>query len=428
MAEYIQDIVNAANQYGIDPRIALAIAARETGGDDVNSIYMADNGGLMQITPYSADDYGVSSLYPNWATDPQQNALGGMLILKKKIEEQGGNVWAGVKAYNGAGPAADNYVSQVQQNFNNLGGASGLGGSSFTYQARDANGRPFLNLLTHLRTSNPNEPFDYQGISSILSQPTPNAQKALEDDRLNNRDYVGEAEYLPSDVAKYVKPFSQQLVQNRLDELNDSFGQQMLQSNLSKGAQAVNLINHSNNVDNKNAYSSIFKMMGIDVPSNTDQYVGADKLLDYANQDVASQRKNQLEVDALNASKLASQRALSLEQIKLDHMNRIYSMMTSPQTTNPFSFTGTGSGTSSPGASAGSSAGSGSSDTQATIRAPQPGDHSVLPGTNLSTDWERTAKPRPFANPFESIARAANWTMNNIGPATAVQSFFNWVK
>lgn len=126
---YVGYVVQAANDQGIDPKIALSIAARETGGDDVSAINMAPNGGLMQVTEESANDYGVNDLYPDWRDDLEQNAEAGMYILKKKIEEQGGDTWAGVRAYNGAGEAADQYLNQIQQNYDNLGD---IGGSSWS--------------------------------------------------------------------------------------------------------------------------------------------------------------------------------------------------------------------------------------------------------------------------------------------------------
>lgn len=120
--EYQAAIVQAAQQYNIPTDIALGMAARETGGDDINAIHMADNGGLMQITEESARDYGINEKYPNWRTDPKQNALAGMDILSQKIKENNGDVWAGVRAYNGAGPQADAYLEQVRQNAQNLDG------------------------------------------------------------------------------------------------------------------------------------------------------------------------------------------------------------------------------------------------------------------------------------------------------------------
>lgn len=116
----IDAVRSAAKQYGIEPEVAEAIAARESGGDDINAINMADNGGIMQITEDSATDYGIDEMYPNWRDDPNQNALAGMYILSKKIEENGGDTWDGVRGYNGSGEAAENYLAQVQSNYNAL--------------------------------------------------------------------------------------------------------------------------------------------------------------------------------------------------------------------------------------------------------------------------------------------------------------------
>lgn len=117
-------VIRGYQDEGIEPQIGLAMAARESGGDDINAIHMADNGGLMQITEESARDYGVNETYPNWRTDPYENARASAYILKQKIEEQGGDVWAGVRAYNGAGPEADAYLNQVRANYENIGGTS----------------------------------------------------------------------------------------------------------------------------------------------------------------------------------------------------------------------------------------------------------------------------------------------------------------
>lgn len=110
-------IIDAARQNGIDPHIALGMAARETGGDDIDNIYMDKaNGGLMQITEESAAYYGIDSMYPKWRTSYKQNTEAGMYILRKKTDEQGGDVWEGVRAYNGAGESAEWYKERVRQN------------------------------------------------------------------------------------------------------------------------------------------------------------------------------------------------------------------------------------------------------------------------------------------------------------------------
>lgn len=118
-------VIRGYQDEGMDPQIGLAMAARESGGDDVNAIHMVNNEkgaqGMLQIMPDTAEAYGVDKLFPNWATDPYENARASAYILKKKIEEQGGDVWAGVRAYNGAGPEADAYLNQVRANYDNIG-------------------------------------------------------------------------------------------------------------------------------------------------------------------------------------------------------------------------------------------------------------------------------------------------------------------
>lgn len=317
MAGYGGYIINAANQYGLDPNIALSIAARETGGDDVNAINMANNGGLMQITDESANYYGVNSMYPDWATDPMQNALAGMHILKKKITEQNGDVWAGVRAYNGAGPAADQYLNQVKANYSKLGG-------NFTFQGKDAGGNPFVSLTAHLRTNNPNEKFDYGAIADILSQYNPNVKNAILSEALTSRDYVNDTGFLNPDVARFVKPVSEKLMQNKIDEIKDNVGQQILQNNLNKGVQAINLINRSNNIDNKNTYASLMKSIGINVPSNTDQYIKGSDLLGSAVQQVNEQRKYDQMVQNAQFENRKAEAQIGLLQKNLDNMEALY--------------------------------------------------------------------------------------------------------
>lgn len=124
-------IIDAARENGIDPHIALGMAARETGGDDINNIYMdKKNGGLMQITEETAAAYGIDSLYPKWRTGYKQNAQAGMYILKHKIDEQNGDVWEGVRAYNGAGPAAERYKEIVRSNSQTIPQNTGDGDST----------------------------------------------------------------------------------------------------------------------------------------------------------------------------------------------------------------------------------------------------------------------------------------------------------
>lgn len=127
-------VIQAANDSGVEPRLGLAIAARESGGDDVNAISMPPphDGvyGVMQAQEETVSNMGLDSQYPDWKTDPYQNAMVGMAILKAKIDGENGDVWAGVRDYDGAGEEAEQYRQLVKNNYDNMGDIGGGGGSA----------------------------------------------------------------------------------------------------------------------------------------------------------------------------------------------------------------------------------------------------------------------------------------------------------
>lgn len=124
-------VIQAANDSGVEPRLGLAIAARESGGDDVNAISMPEphDGvyGIMQAQEETVSNMGLDSQYPDWKTDPYQNAMVGMAILKAKIDGENGDVWAGVRDYDGAGEEAEQYRQLVKNNYDNMGDIGGGG-------------------------------------------------------------------------------------------------------------------------------------------------------------------------------------------------------------------------------------------------------------------------------------------------------------
>lgn len=123
--------IDAAHEEGINPRTYLATGMRETGGDTIEGMHMADGGGYAQITDETAQAYDLDNKFPGWNTDAKQNIRAGAYVLKKKIEENGGDEWEGVRAYNGSGEAAENYRALVKKNYDSLDGMdlSGNGGS-----------------------------------------------------------------------------------------------------------------------------------------------------------------------------------------------------------------------------------------------------------------------------------------------------------
>lgn len=130
----IDQFIDAAHEFGVDPRKLLSVGMRETGGDTIDGMNMAAGGGFGQITDETAQAYGLDEKFPNWRTDGRQNIRAAAFILKKKTEEHGGDEWAGVRAYNGDGPMADEYLSQVKTNYaglENMDFSGGNGVASF---------------------------------------------------------------------------------------------------------------------------------------------------------------------------------------------------------------------------------------------------------------------------------------------------------
>ena len=124
----LQAIHAAAAAYGQDAKLMASIAAVESGGGDISAIHMAAGGGMFQINDHQdiRDGNGgrvsIADLYPNYATDTTQNAMAAAAILKDKITDAGGDVWEGVKRYNGGGDA--DYEQKVHGVYSAFGGSS----------------------------------------------------------------------------------------------------------------------------------------------------------------------------------------------------------------------------------------------------------------------------------------------------------------
>lgn len=152
-------------------------------------------------------------------------------------------------------------------------------GGSFNFQAKDANGNPFINLAAKIRTSNPNEPFDQQSLMDILSQPTQSYAHEKRIHYLTDRDYQGDLLFLNPDVARWMKDSAKQLNDNRDADLKDQINQANQQTRLKQAMQLAQLINGSGSVDNRRGYAAMAKMFGINLPTNDDQFVNSSDLL-----------------------------------------------------------------------------------------------------------------------------------------------------
>ena len=132
-----QQIVSIAQQYGVDPNLALAVAKQESGYNQ-NARSSAGAIGVMQLMPATAAGLGVDP------TDQTGNITGGVKYLAQLESQFGGDTTKVLAAYN-AGPGAvlkyngvppyaetQDYVTKVTANYNALGGSSSVTPDSTT--------------------------------------------------------------------------------------------------------------------------------------------------------------------------------------------------------------------------------------------------------------------------------------------------------
>lgn len=141
--QYQQFINEAAQKYGLDPNMLMAMMAQESGGNP-NAVSSAGAQGLMQLMPGTARDMGVTN-----PMNPQQNINGGAQYISQMLQQFGGNIPQALGAYNwgpgnmqrkGMGQApqeTQNYIDSIMQRWqppiepqNYAGGLGGGWGSS----------------------------------------------------------------------------------------------------------------------------------------------------------------------------------------------------------------------------------------------------------------------------------------------------------
>jgi soluble lytic murein transglycosylase-like protein len=120
-AQIAQMVVNAANQYGVPPNIALGVAAHESGFNP-NATNLNTNGttdyGVMQLNSSTVQTLGISD-----PLDPQTNINAGVQLLGQYLQQYGGNTSQALQAYasgpgtvaSGAAPnaTASQFISYV---------------------------------------------------------------------------------------------------------------------------------------------------------------------------------------------------------------------------------------------------------------------------------------------------------------------------
>ncbi len=93
-----QDIIDlltqAATTYGVSPDLAIAVAARESGGSPT-AVSPAGAEGVMQLMPATAASLGVTDPF-----NPAQNIDAGVRYLSSLLQQFGGDVRLALAAYN----------------------------------------------------------------------------------------------------------------------------------------------------------------------------------------------------------------------------------------------------------------------------------------------------------------------------------------
>lgn len=93
----------SAQQHGLDPKLAVAVATAESGlaPDAVSS---AGAVGVMQLMPETAQALGVRNI-----NDPRENIDAGVRYLKQMLDSFNGDVAKAIAAYNAGPQAVKNY-------------------------------------------------------------------------------------------------------------------------------------------------------------------------------------------------------------------------------------------------------------------------------------------------------------------------------
>lgn len=93
-SKYEDIICNAAERYGIDPKLVKAIVKAESDFDST-AVSIAGARGLMQLMPETARIMGVSDIH-----DPEENVEGGIRYLSKLLKMFDWKIPLAVAAYN----------------------------------------------------------------------------------------------------------------------------------------------------------------------------------------------------------------------------------------------------------------------------------------------------------------------------------------
>lgn len=107
----VQQMINdAAQANGLSPKLLQTVMQTESN----YNLGIKDGGageiGPMQLTPGTRKTLGITD---QQARDPRTNINMGAKWLRQNIDQQGGNIWQGVRAYNGSGSKAQKYAQDT---------------------------------------------------------------------------------------------------------------------------------------------------------------------------------------------------------------------------------------------------------------------------------------------------------------------------
>jgi len=102
--QYVPQVQKAAAEQGVDPVLATAVLAQESGGDK-GAVSKAGARGLMQLMPGTAGDLGVKDPH-----DPDQNIAGGVRYLGQQLTKYNGDQRLALMAYNWGPGNVDRWI------------------------------------------------------------------------------------------------------------------------------------------------------------------------------------------------------------------------------------------------------------------------------------------------------------------------------
>jgi len=136
MAATVQaQITSTANQYGVDPSLALQVASVESGFDN-NAVSSAGAIGIFQLMPATAAGLGVN---PH---DPVQNITGGVHYLAQLLSRYGSDASKALAAFNWGPTNLDRAIAQYGVNW-----IAALPDETLNYLAKILGATPSVPLL-----------------------------------------------------------------------------------------------------------------------------------------------------------------------------------------------------------------------------------------------------------------------------------------